>query len=179
MVSQRCKILVKQELAKLGFTDIKVELGVVDVQQDVTVEQLTSLSAALLPSGLDVVEDKNDIIVERIKNVIIEMIHYSDALPTENYSDFLSKKLNYDYKYISNKFSEEKGVTIQQFIILNKIERVKELLLYGELNLSQISYKLHYSSIAHLSNQFKKVTGMTPSHYKKMKLNRKSNLEGL
>lgn len=179
MVSQRCKILVGQELKNLGFTHVKVELGVVDIQDDVSLDQLEQLAARLQLSGLELVEDKKDIIIERIKNVIIEMIHYSDELPKGNYSDFLSEKLSYDYKYLSNIFSEEKGITIQQFIILNKIEKVKELLLYGELNLSEISYKLDYSSIAHLSNQFKKVTGMSPSHYKKMKLGRKSHLEEL
>ncbi|WP_243431442.1 helix-turn-helix domain-containing protein [Algoriphagus lutimaris] len=172
-------MLVEQEMNKLGFKDIKVELGLLDIKEDVSSKQLKTLSATLLLSGLEVLEDKKDIIVERIKNVIIEMIHYSEELPTENYSDFLSGKMKYDYKYISNLFSEKKGISIQQFIILNKIERVKELLLYGELNLSQISTKLHYSSIAHLSNQFKKVTGMTPSHFNKMKLKRNSNLEEL
>lgn len=179
MVSQRCEMLVKQVLDKLNFEYVKVELGFVDVYENISIDQLKTFSANLLPSGLEVLEDNREIIVERIKNVIIKMIHYSDELPNENYSDFISRKLNYDYKYMSNIFSEEKGITIQHFIILNKIERVKELLLYGELNLSQISYRLHYSSIAHLSNQFKKVTGMTPSQYKKMKLKRKTSLEGL
>ncbi|MGM0947068.1 MAG: helix-turn-helix domain-containing protein [Bacteroidota bacterium] len=179
MVSQRCEMLVKQELDKLNFEYVKVELGFVDVYENISIDQLKTFSANLLPSGLEVLEDNKEIIVERIKNVIIEMIHYSDELPNENYSEFISRKLNYDYKYMSNIFSEEKGITIQHFIILNKIERVKELLLYGELNLSQISYRLHYSSIAHLSNQFKKVTGMTPSQYKKMKLKRTTSLEGL
>ncbi len=179
MVSQRCKILVKQELDNLGFTNVKVELGVVDIQEEVTLEQLNQLTENLKLSGLEVIDNKKDILVERIKNVIVEMIHYSEELPKTNYSDFLSEKLNYDYTYMSNIFSEEKGITIQQFIIQHKVEKVKELLLYGELNLTEISYRLHYSSISHLSNQFKKVTGMSPSLYEKMRTKRKSNLEGL
>lgn len=179
MVSQRCKILVRHELENFGLTPVKIELGIVEILEAISIEQRKLLSSRLQQSGLEMVEDKKDILIDRIKNVIIEMIHYSDELPKANYSDFLSEKLHYDYKYLSNVFSEEKGITIQQFIILNKIEKVKELLLYGELNLSQISYRLHYSSIAHLSNQFKKVTGMSPSHYKKMKLSRKSSLEDL
>jgi AraC-like DNA-binding protein len=179
MVSQRCKILVKQELDNLGFTNVRVELGAVDIQEDVSLEQLNQLTENLKLSGLEVIDNKKDILVERIKNVIVEMIHYSEELPKTNYSDFLSEKLNYDYTYLSNIFSEEKGMTIQQFIIQHKIEKVKELLLYGELNLTEISYRLHYSSISHLSNQFKKVTGMSPSLYEKMRTKRKSNLEGL
>lgn len=177
MVSQRCKMLVRQELNHLGITNAKVELGVVDILDKVSEEKLHQLKASLKLSGLEVIENKKHILVERIKNVIIEMIHYSEELPKTNYSDFLAEKLDYDYTYLSNVFSEEKGITIQQFIILNKIEKVKELLLYGELNLTEISYRLHYSSISHLSNQFKKVTGMSPSLYEKMKSKRKSNLE--
>lgn len=107
------------------------------------------------------------------------MIHYSDELPNVNYSEFISKKLNLDYTYLSNLFSEVKGITIQQYIIINKIERVKELLLYDELNLTEISYKLHYSSVAHLSNQFKKITGVSPSFYKQLKRKRQANLENM
>jgi AraC-like DNA-binding protein len=126
-----------------------------------------------------VLDDKRSILVEKIKNVIIEMIHHSDEAPIVNYSDFISEKLNYDYTYLSNIFSEVKGLTIQQYIIINKIERVKELLLYDELNLTEISYKLHYSSVAHLSNQFKKITGLSPSFFKQLKQKRKSNLENM
>jgi AraC-like DNA-binding protein len=137
------------------------------------------LKINLLRSGLALLDDKKSILIEKIKNVITEMIHHSDDLTIPNYSDFISKKLNYDYTYLSNIFSEVRGITIQQFIIINKIERVKELLLYDELNLTQISYKLHYSSAAHLSNQFKKVTGLSPSFFKQLKQKRKSNLENM
>lgn len=124
-------------------------------------------------------EDRKAILIEKIKNVIIEMIHYSDELPNVNYSDYISEKVGYDYTYLSNMFSEVKGITIQHFIITHKIEKVKELLLYDELNLTEISYRLHYSSVAHLSNQFKKITGLTPSYYKKLKKKRRGNLEDL
>ena len=149
----------------------------VEILEDITQEQKVTLKNNLAKAGLELIEDKRAIIIERIKNVIIELIHYSEEVPTVNYSDYISEKLHYDYTYLSNLFSEVKGITIQQFIINNKIERVKELLLYDELNLTEISYKLNYSSVAHLSNQFKKVTGLTPSFFKKLKHKRYSNLE--
>jgi len=179
MVSQRCKMLVKEELNKLGLQFIVVDLGAVEIMGDLTLEQHDVLKANLLLSGLELLDDKKAILIEKIINVIVQMIHYSDEVPKENYSDFISEKLNYDYTYLSNIFSEVKGITIQQFIIIHKIERVKELLLYDELNLSEISYKMNYSSVAHLSNQFKKITGLTPSYYKKLKRKRLDNLESL
>lgn len=179
MVSLRCKLKVKDELASMGITPRSIDLGVVDLPDDLSDDQRKLLQENLLKSGLELLDDNRSILIERIKNVITEMIHYSDEIPTQNYSDYISEKLSYDYTYLSNTFSEVKGITIQQFIILNKIERVKELLLYDELNLTEISYKLHYSSVAHLSNQFKKITGLTPSYFKKMKKARKGTLEGL
>ena len=177
MVSARCKMAVKEELNKLGLHFIVVDLGEIEIMENISMEQREQLKIALLKSGLELMDDKRVILIEKIKNVITEMIHYSDELPEMNYSDYLSKKLNYDYTYLSNLFSEVKGITIQQFIILHKIERVKELLLYEELNLTEISYKLHYSSVAHLSNQFKKVTGLSPSHFKQLKDKRRSPIE--
>lgn len=179
MVSNRCKMLVKEELKKLGLQFIVVDLGAVEIMGDLTTEQHDLLKANLMVSGLELLDDKKSILIEKIINVIVEMIHYSDEVPKENYSDFISEKLDYDYTYLSNIFSEVKGITIQQFIIIHKIERVKELLLYDELNLSEISYKMNYSSVAHLSNQFKKITGLTPSFYKKLKRKRLDNLESL
>jgi AraC-like DNA-binding protein len=170
---------VKEELRRLGFRHVVVDLGVVDIMEDITKEQIEQLKINLHKSGLELLDDKKSILIERIKNVIIEMIHYSDELPKINYSDYISEKLGYDYTYLSNIFSEVKGVTLQQFIILHRIEKVKELLLYDELNLTEISYRLQYSSVAHLSNQFKKVTGLTPSFYKQMKGKRNENLESL
>ena len=179
MVSLRCKMMVKDELKKLGLNYVIVDLGKVEILEDITQEQRERLSKNLLKSGLELLEDKKSILIEKIKNVITEMIHYSDELPKINYSDYISEKLNYDYTYLANIFSEVKGITIQQYIIIHKIERVKELILYDELSLSEISYKLHYSSPAHLSNQFKKITGLTPSFYKQMKQKRDKNLENM
>ena len=159
MVSLRCKMMVKEELKKLGLNYVVVDLGLVEILEDITEEQREQLSKNLLKSGLELLENKKSILIEKIKNVIIEMIHYSSDLPKVNYSDYISEKLGYDYTYLANTFSEVKGITIQQFIIIHKIERVKELLIYDELNLTEISYKMHYSSVSHLSNQFKKITG--------------------
>lgn len=179
MVSLRCKLMVKEELKKLGLHYVIVELGVIEVLEDITKEQRSLLKENLSKSGLELMDNKKSILIEKIRNVIIEMIHYTDELPKVNYSDYISKKIDYDYTYLANIFSEVKGITIQQFIIIHKIERVKELLIYDELNLTEISYKLHYSSVAHLSNQFKKITGLTPTFYKQLKEKRKQNLEDL
>lgn len=179
MVSLRCKMMVKEELKKLGLQYTLLDLGMVELTAPITEETRSLLKANLLRSGLELLEDQRSILIERIKNIITEMIHYSDELPEVNYSEYISTKIGHDYTYLSNMFSEVKGITIQQFIILHKIERVKELLLYDELNLTEISYKLHYSSVAHLSNQFKKVTGLSPSFYRKLKQKRTENLENL
>jgi AraC-like DNA-binding protein len=172
-------MLVKEELIKLGLKYVVIDLGMVEILEDITQEQREQLKINLHKSGLELLDDNKSILIEKIKIVIIEMIHYSDELPKVNYSDYISEKLGYDYTYLANTFSEVKGITIQQFIIFHKIERVKELILYDELNLTEISYKLHYSSPAHLSNQFKKVTGLTPSFYKQMKQKRNKNLENM
>ncbi|MDD4777586.1 MAG: AraC family transcriptional regulator [Fermentimonas sp.] len=179
MVSLRCKMVVKEELKKLGLHFVVVDLGEVEIIEDMTQSQHDALKAALLKSGLELMDDKRSVLIEKIKNVIIEMVHYSDELPKVNYSDYISDKLNYDYTYLSNLFSEVKGTTIQQYIILHKIERVKELILYEELNLTEISYLLQYSSVAHLSNQFKKVTGLTPTQFKSLKNKRRKLIEDL
>ena len=179
MVSLRCKMMVKEELKKLGLRYVTVDLGVVEIMENISIEQRNQLKANLLVSGLELLEDKKSILIEKIKGVIVEMIHYSSAVPKVNYSDYISEKLGYDYTYLANTFSEVKGITIQQFIIIHKIEKAKELLLYDELTLSEIAYKLHYSSVAHLSNQFKKITGLTPTFYKQLKKKRLQNLEDL
>ena len=179
MVSLRCKMMVKNQLLKLGLHYVIVELGVVEILEDITKEQHNQLKTNLARSGLELLDDKRAILIDKIKNTIIEMIHHTDEQPIINYSDYISEKLDYDYTYLSNIFSEVKGITIQQFIIYHKIERAKELILYDELNLTEISDKLHYSSVAHLSNQFKKVTGLSPSFYKKLKQKREGNLENL
>lgn len=177
MVSIRCKMFVKAALRKLGLHFIIVDLGEIEIMEELTNEKRAELKAELAKSGLELMDDKKAIMIEKISNVIIEMIHYSEELPKVNYSDYISEKMHLDYTYLSNIYSEVKGITIQQFIILHKVERAKELLIYDELNLTEISYRLNYSSVAHLSNQFKKVTGLTPSHFKQMKNKRRKPIE--
>ena len=179
MVSNRCKMVVKEELKKLGLHFIVVDLGEVEIMENLSEIQRDLVKMALLKSGLELMDDKKAVLIEKIKNIITELIHYSTESPKMNYSDYISQKLNYDYTYLANLFSEMKGITIQQFIIIHKIERVKELLLYDELNLTEISYKLNYSSVAHLSNQFKKVTGLSPSQFKLLKNNRRIPIEDI
>ena len=179
MVSLRCKLMVEEELKELGMNCVSVDLGVAEIFEDITKEQREQLKVNLLRSGLELLDDKKSILIEKIKNVITEMIHYSDESPKINYSDYISEKLGYDYTYLANTFSEVKGITIQQFIINHKVEMIKELLMNDELNLKEISYKLHYSSAAHLSNQFKKITGLSPSFFKQLKLKHRENLENM
>lgn len=179
MVSIRCKMIVKSELENMHLHHIIVELGEVEILEHLSIKKRSELKLALATHGLELMEDQKSILIEKIKNIIIEMIHYNDEPPRVNFSEYLITKLDYDYNYLSNLFSEVKGVTIEQYIIAHKIERVKELLIYNELTLSQISDKLHYSSVAHLSNQFKKVTGLTPSFFRKMKNQRLIALENL
>jgi len=170
-------MVVKEVLKKLGLHYIIVDLGVVDIMEDITPEQREQIKKDLLKSGLELMDDKRAVLIEKIKNVIVEMVHYEDELPKTNFSDYISEKLNYDYVYLANLFSEVQGTTIEHFIISHKIERVKELIIYDEMNLTEIAWKMHYSSVAHLSNQFKKVTGLTPSHYKQLREKRRSPIE--
>lgn len=179
MVSLRCKLLVKSELENAGLHYATIDLGEVEITDPVSQETLDALRQSLIRSGLEIMEDKKSILIEKIKNIIVEMIHYNEDPLEINFSDFLSHKLNYDYNYLSNLFSEVKGITIGHYIISHKIERAKELLMYNELTLTEIAEKLHYSSVAHLSNQFKKVTGLTPSFFKKMKYKKMTAYENL
>lgn len=179
MVSIRCKMVVKSALEKLGLHYSAIDLGEVDVNEELDEEQLEQLDLMLMKSGLELMEDKKAILVGKIKSVIVEMIHYLDEIPRVKNSDYIGGKLNYDYTYLSNLFSEATGTTIEHYIIMHKIERVKELIMYDELNLTEISYKLHYSSVAHLSKQFKKITGLTPSYFKQLKTKRRNSLEDL
>jgi len=177
MVSNRCKILVKDELRKLGLHFILVELGEVEVMETLTVSQNEQLKAALLESGLELMDDKKSILIEKIKNVIVEMVHHTEELVKVNVSQLLEDKLHHDYTYLANLFSEVQGTTIEHFVIAHKVERIKELIMYGELSISEIAWKMNYSSVAHLSNQFKKATGLSPSHFKQLKDKRRSPLE--
>jgi AraC-like DNA-binding protein len=177
MVSNRCKIAVKEELKKLGLHFIIVDLGEVEIMENISEEQRKQIKMALLKSGFELMDDKRAVLIEKIKNAIIEMVHHSDEVIKINFSNYLSEKLKHDYTYMSNLFSEVQGTTIEQFIIAHKIERIKELIIYGELSITEIAWKMNYSSVAHLSNQFKKVTGLSPSHFKKLKDKRRSPLE--
>jgi len=179
MVGDRCKLKVKAELEKLGVNYAAIELGQVEILERLSNEKRQLLDAGLKKSGLALLEDKKLILIERIRNIIIELIHYSDKPPKINFSEYLSEKLNYDYTYIANIFSEIQGITIEHYLIKHKIERIKELLIYDELNVTEIADKMHYSSVAHLSNQFKKYTGLTPSHYKHLKYKGRKTLDAL
>jgi len=177
MVSHRCKLMVIAVFEQLNILQLSVELGEVITLNPLSLAQRSALKLALLESGLELMESTRAILIQKIKNVIIELIHHDDELPKTNFSNFLSAKLGYDYTYLANSFSEVTGITIEHFMINHKIERVKELIIYDELNLTEIAYKLHYSSVAHLSNQFKKVTGLTPSFFKGLKHKKRTVLE--
>ncbi len=172
-------MVVKDELTKLGLHYTTVELGEVEILEKISEEQQDNFKVALLRSGLELMDDKKSVLIQKIKNVIIELVHYSEEPLTIKFSEFLGQKLNHDYTYLANLFSEVQGTTIEKFFIAHKIERVKELLVYNELNLTEIAYLMHYSSVAHLSTQFKKVTGLTPSYFKQLKEKRRSMLEDM
>jgi AraC-like DNA-binding protein len=175
MVSSRCKDLVLTELQNLGVKSqyVMVDLGMVEILETITENQLKILEEKLRKSGLEVLDFKKSKLIDKIKDAIVEMVQ-DENLPVTKYSDFLSKKLKLDYTYMANMFSDVKGITIQQFIIINKIEKVKELLLYNGFSLTEIAYRMNYSSVAHLSHQFKKVTGLTPSFYKQIRQKREN-----
>jgi len=179
MVCIRCKMVVKEELTKLGLQYTSVELGEAEFPERITPDQRERFRAALLKSGLELMDDKKSVLIQKIKTIIIELVHYSEEPLTINLSVYLAEKLQHDYTYLANLFSEVQGTTIEKFFISHKIERAKELLVYNELTLTEIAYKMHYSSVAHLCTQFKKVTGLTPSHFKSLKYRRRSMLEDL
>ena len=179
MVSNRCKMAVKEELKKLGLHFIVVDLGEVEIMETITSDQREKLKLSLFDSGLELMDDKRAVLIEKIKTTIIEMVHNSDEMIKTNFSDYLSEKLHHDYTYLANLFSEVQGTTIEHFIINHKIERIKELIIYDELNITEIAWKMNYSSVAHLSNQFKKVTGLSPSHFKQLKDKRRSQIEDI
>ncbi len=177
MVSNRCKMAVKEELRKLNLHFILVDLGEIEIMETLTPEQLQQFKIGLISTGLELMDDKKAVLIEKIKNVIVEMVHHSDEVLKVNFSDYLSEKLHHDYTYLANLFSEVQGTTIEQFIISHKIERIKELIIYGELNITEIAWKMNYSSVAHLSNQFKKMTGLSPSHFRNLKDKRRTPIE--
>ena len=179
MVCVRCKMVVKSELENMGIHHIRIDLGETEIMEEISPAQMKRLDIALRKTGLELMDDKKNILVEKIKAIIIEMVHYNDEQIKVNLSDYLSDKLNHNYSYLSNLFSEIKGTTIEHFYLAHKIERVKELLVYDQLNLTEIAYRMHYSSVAHLSNQFKKMTGLTPSHFKNLKNKRRNTITNM
>jgi AraC-like DNA-binding protein len=179
MVSHRCKMAVREELIKLGLHFTSVELGEVEIMENISPEQRELINCGLHSSGLELMTDKKAMLIEKIKNIIVEMVHHTEESTKLNFSIFLSEKLGKDYTYMANLFSEVQGTTIEQFIIAHKIERIKELIIYDELNITEIAWKMNYSSVAHLSNQFKKMTGFTPTDFKKQKNKLRSSIEDI
>lgn len=179
MVCKRCQMVVASELEKLGVHHINVKIGEAEFDEGLMPEQLNLLNDELKKAGLVLMDDKKSILVEKIKSSIIELVHFSEEQIRMNLSDFLSEKLDYDYTYLANLFSEKNGMTIERFYLTHKIERVKELIVYDELNLSEIAYRMHYSSVAHLSNQFKKFTGLTPTGFKMLKNKSHNTLDNM
>lgn len=179
MVCNRCKMVVRDALKNLELSYRMLDLGEVEIIETISSAQRQQFKTALLRSGLELMDDKRSMLIEKIRNVVIQLVHHTDEALKTNFSVFLSEKLGYDYTYLANIFSEVQGTTIERFLITHKIERVKELLVYDELSLTEIAHKLHYSSVAHLSNQFKKITGLTPSHFKQLKEKRRSSLENV
>lgn len=169
MVCIRCKMVVRQQLKKLSIPYTTIELGEVETIGDISALQLADFKISLVKFGLDILDDRKSLLIDKIKKVIVELVHYEDEPVKLNFSEYLSQKLNHDYTYMANLFSEVEGINVEHYLITHKIERVKELLIYDRLSLTDISYKLQYSSVAHLCNQFKKITGLTPTHFKKQK----------
>lgn len=179
MVSLRCKMMVRSEMEKLGLAYSSIELGEVSLPNPITTDERQQLKCALHKSKLELMDDKKAMLIEKIINIIVEMVHYTNEIPQVNFSTYLSDKIGQDYHKLADIFSKTKGVTIEHFIILHKVERIKELIIYDELNFTEISYKMYYSSVAHLSKQFKQVTGLTPSFFKAMSVRKRTNLEDL
>jgi len=167
-----CKILVREELDKLGLELQKIDLGEVEVKGEVSEKKQEQFHTAIKKAGLELIENKRGILLEKIKRVIYNYVHHSTEKQSINLSDYLSKELHYDYAYLANFFSEMQATTIEKYFINLKVERIKELILYNEFTFTEIAYKLHYSSVAHLSSQFKKVTGLTPSQFRNLKQRR-------
>lgn len=177
MVCNRCIMAVKSEMDKLGIEPNDVQLGEVTLEKELTTQEKEKFSKALVSLGFEMIDDKKSRIIEQIKNIIIDLVHHQDNDIKTNLSELLSEKLHHDYNYLSNLFSEVEGTTIEKYFIAQKIEKVKELLVYDELSLSEIAFRLNYSSVAYLSNQFKKVTGLSPSHFKKIREDRRKPLD--
>jgi len=173
MACQSCKVVVKEALDELGIDAKKIDLGEIDTKEDISDEEKQKLNTKIRKAGLELLESRKGVIIEKIRKVMVEYVYNSDEKPGLNFSDLLSKKLHLSYGYLANLFSEVESNTIERYVIALKIERIKEMILLEEFTLTEIAYKLHYSSVAHLSNQFKRETGLTPSHFKKLKEKRR------
>lgn len=179
MVSRRCKMAVKSELEHLGIYHSNVQLGKISLNENVDPKKIIALKIILKKYGFDIIDSKKNILVEKIKTLIIEKINTPDFEMEINFSDYLSKEMNYSYPYLTSIFSEIEANTIEHFIIEHKIERVKAMLEQGEFNLTEIAYELDYSSVAHLSYQFKKITGLTPTNFKTLTIRNRRTLENI
>lgn len=179
MVCDRCILVVQNELDKLGLNVKNIRLGEVILDNELADEEKEKLEEVLVSLGFELIDDKKSRIIEKIKNIIIDLVHYQENDTKTNFSDVLSSQLHHDYNYLSNLFSEVEGTTIEKYFIAQKIEKVKELLVYDELSLSEIAFRLNYSSVAYLSNQFKKITGLTPSYFKQIKEDKRKPLDKL
>lgn len=179
MVCSRCKMVVKDELIKQGLHPLDVDLGEVEIAEELSKQQLASIDATLKQYGFALIDDKRSRIIEKVKTLIVDLVQNKNVNLDVNLSDYLAAELHQDYTSISNLFTQVEGTSIEKYFIAQKIERVKELLVYDELSLSEIANQLHYSSVAHLSSQFKKVTGLTPSHFRGLKDKKRKPLEEL
>lgn len=179
MVCSRCKMVVRETLEKKGFTIDAVELGEAEIEEELSKEQLQQLDSSFKALGFELMDNKKSKLIEKIKNLIVKLVHHSEDGLATNLSQYITLHIPQDYHYLSNLFSEVEGTTIEKYYIAQRIEKAKELLVYDELSLSQIADQLGYSSVAYLSNQFKKITGFTPGHFKKLKASKRKNIEEL
>lgn len=177
MVCNRCIMVVQQVFESLGYSPVRISLGNVETTSPIPEDEMEKLRKTLVGYGFELIDDTKSRIIEKIKNSVVQSIHHTNEDLKVNYSEYIESHLNRDYAYLSSLFSEVEGTTIEKYVILQKIERVKELLVYDELTLSEIAYKMGYSNVAYLSNQFKKVTGLTPSHFKQVKENKRKPLD--
>ncbi|HRG85092.1 MAG TPA: helix-turn-helix domain-containing protein [Chitinophagales bacterium] len=179
MACESCKVVVKEALEELDIKPVKVELGEIETKEEISDEDKLKLNKKIKKVGLELLEKKQGVLVEKIRQVIIDYVYNTEEKPTMKFSALLSKELNHSYTYLANFFSEVEATTIEQYMIGLKIERIKELIIFGEHTLSEIAYMLHYSSVAHLSAQFKKATGLTPTHFKKLKEKRRIAIQNI
>lgn len=179
MACESCVIFVKTALEELEIPTVKVDLGEIETKEDISDTDKKKLNSKIKKAGLELLEKKKGVLIEKIRKVAIDYVYKSDEKPNIKFSVLLSKKLNYSYTYLANFFSEVEATTLEQFIISLKIERIKELIILEEFTFSEIAYKLHYSSVAHLSNQFKKITGLTPTHFKELKEKRRATIQSI